>query len=209
MGAAFRTRQTLKSDLRTAIQEKSLHVMYQPIIDMSTLRVSAYEALCRWKHPQLGPVSPAIFIPLAEEMGLITEISCMVLETACKECARWPEHISVSVNLSAKDFHGSAVVDNVAAALASSGLAPHRLELEVTETALLDDRESTRSYIKQLKALGVCIALDDFGTGYSSLSYLHTLPLDRVKIDGSFLRDVAQNDRSRKLLKSVVQLSRS
>jgi len=209
MDAAFRTRQTMKSDLRAAIKERSLHVMYQPIIDMATLRVSAYEALCRWKHPQLGPISPAIFIPLAEEMGLITEISCMVLETACKECARWPEHISVSVNLSAKDFHGAAVVDNVAAALASSGLAPRRLELEVTETALLDDRESTHSYIKQLKTLGVCIALDDFGTGYSSLSYLHTLPLDRVKIDGSFLRDVAQNDRSRKLLKSVVQLSRS
>lgn len=209
MDAAFRTKQTMKSDLRAAIKEKNLHVMYQPIIDMATLRVSAYEALCRWKHPQLGPVSPGIFIPLAEEMGLISEISCMVLTTACKECARWPEHISVSVNLSAKDFHGSSVVDIVAAALAGSGLAPHRLELEVTETALLDDRESTHSYIKQLKELGVCIALDDFGTGYSSLSYLHTLPLDRVKIDSSFLHDIAQNVRSRKLLKSVVQLSRS
>lgn len=209
MDAAFRTRQTLKSDLRTAIQEKSLHVMYQPIIDMSTLRVSAYEALCRWKHPQLGPISPGIFIPLAEEMGLITEISAMVLETACKECMRWPENISVSVNLSAKDFHNASVVGKVSHALAVSGLHPRRLELEVTETALLDDKQSTQALIEQLKTLGVCIALDDFGTGYSSLSYLHTLPLDRVKIDGSFLHDVGQNVRSRKLLRSVVQLSRS
>src|SRR5690606_12251031 len=140
-------------------------------------------------------ISPAIFIPLAEEMGLITEISCMVLETACKECMKWPEHINVSVNLSAKDFHGSSVIDNVAVALANSSLAPQRLELEVTETALLDDKQRTHSLIKQLKKLGVCIALDDFGTGYSSLSYLHTLPLDRVKIDGSFLHDVAENPR--------------
>ncbi|GGA64606.1 diguanylate cyclase [Nitratireductor aestuarii] len=208
MDAAFRTKQMMKSDLRAAIAGKQLHVMYQPIIDMNTLRVSSYEALCRWTHPHLGPISPAIFIPLAEEMGLITEISCMVLETACKECMKWPEHINVSVNLSAKDFHGSSVIDNVAVALANSSLAPQRLELEVTETALLDDKQRTHSLIKQLKKLGVCIALDDFGTGYSSLSYLHTLPLDRVKIDGSFLHDVAENPRSRKLLKSVVQLSR-
>lgn len=209
MDAAFRTRQTMKSDLRTAIQEKNLHVMYQPIVDMATLRVSSYEALCRWKHPQLGPISPGVFIPLAEEMGLISEISSMVLETACKECAGWPEHISVSVNLSAKDFHDSAVVAKVANALSVSGLKPNRLELEVTETALLDDRQSTREHIGHLKKLGVCIALDDFGTGYSSLSYLHTLPLDRVKIDGSFLHDLSSNLRSRKLLRSVVQLSRS
>jgi len=209
MDAAFRTRQMMKSDLRAAIADRQLHVMYQPIVDMETLRVSSYEALCRWTHPQLGPISPSVFIPLAEEMGLITEISRMVLETACRECTRWPEHISVSVNLSARDFQGRAVVDIVAEALEKSQLAPHRLELEVTETALLEDQQLSHAYIKQLKELGVCIALDDFGTGYSSLSYLHTLPLDRVKIDGSFLQDVAENARSRKLLKSVVQLSRS
>src|SRR5690606_22683315 len=118
MDAAFRTKQMMKSDLRAAIEAKKLHVMYQPIMYMNTLRVSSYEALCRWTHPHLGPISPAIFIPLAEEMGLITEISCMVLETACKECMKWPEHINVSVNLSAKDFHGSSVIDNVAVALA-------------------------------------------------------------------------------------------
>lgn len=209
MDAAFRTRQTMKSELRTAIQEKKLHVMYQPILDMGTLRVAAYEALCRWEHPEMGPISPGVFIPLAEEMGLIAEISTMVLETACAECVLWSENLGVSVNLSAKDFHGPSVVDKVASALAKSGLQPWRLELEVTETALLDDRQSTRLHIEELKALGVCIALDDFGTGYSSLSYLHTLPLDRVKIDGSFLHDIAQNAKSRKLLKSVVQLSRS
>src|SRR5690606_12550903 len=165
--------------------------------------------LCRWGHRELGPISPAVFIPLAEEIGLVSEISALVLEAACQECARWPEDLGVSVNLSAKDFHSGAVVDKVRNALTKAGLAAHRLEVEVTETTLLDDRALNRHYINELKALGVRIALDDFGTGYSSLSYLHTLPLDRVKIDGSFLQDIIGNSRSHQLLKSVVELSRN
>src|SRR5690606_35939482 len=135
-------------------------------------------------------------------------ISAFVLNEACLQCAKWPENISVSVNLSAKDFRSQDVVAKVQHALSAAGLAPHRLEIEVTETALLDDKASTRSYIEELKKLGVRIALDDFGTGYSSLSYLHTLPLDKVKIDGSFLSDVTKNERSLELLKGVVNLSR-
>lgn len=209
MDAAFRNRQLMKADLRSAVEARALRVVYQPIVSMSTMRIASCEALCRWDHPELGPVSPATFIPLAEEMGIISEISTFVLQAACAECAKWPAPICVSVNLSAKDFRNHDVVDKVRGALAASGLAPHRLEIEVTETALLDDKSQTRSYVEELKVIGVRIALDDFGTGYSSLSYLHKLPLDKVKIDRSFLADVAQNSRSLQLLKGIVDLSRT
>ena len=172
------------------------------------MRITSCEALCRWDHPELGPISPAVFIPLAEEMGIISEISSFVLAAATRECASWPAQTSVSVNLSAKDFRNRDIVDKVRAALAQSGLAAHRLEIEVTETALLDDKSLTRELIEELKALGVRIALDDFGTGYSSLSYLHKLPLDKIKIDRSFLIDVTQNERSLELLTGIVNLSR-
>ena len=208
MDAAFRNRQLLKADLRSAIEAKGLRVVYQPIVALDTMRISSCEALCRWDHPELGPISPGIFIPLAEEMGIISEISDFMLAAATRECARWPSQTSVSVNLSAKDFRNRDVVGKVRDALAQSGLAAHRLEIEVTETALLDDKSLTRELIEELKALGVRIALDDFGTGYSSLSYLHKLPLDKVKIDRSFLMDVTQNKRSLDLLTGVVNLSR-
>ena len=208
MDAEFRSRLMLKADLRSAVEARALRVVYQPIVSMATMRIESCEALCRWDHPELGPISPAVFIPLAEEIGVIADISSFVLEQACTECSKWPEHISVSVNLSAKDFHSRDVVGKVGSALEAAGLAPHRLEVEVTETALLDDKSSTRVFLEELKSMGVRIALDDFGTGYSSLSYLHTLPLDKVKIDRSFLMDVAQSGRSLELLKGVVNLSR-
>ncbi|UUP16930.1 putative signaling protein [Nitratireductor thuwali] len=209
MDVAFRNRQTLKADLRTAIQTRSLRVVFQPIIDMHTMQIAGSEALCRWDHPELGPISPAAFIPLAEEMGIVSEISEMVLRIACAECSSWPDGLRVSVNLSAKDFHNAGVVQKVKNALAASGLAPERLELEVTETALLDDTSATSAYLEELKKLGVTIALDDFGTGYSSLSYLHMLPLDKVKIDGSFVAGITSDERSLRLLTSVVELSRN
>ncbi|TIU20626.1 MAG: EAL domain-containing protein, partial [Mesorhizobium sp.] len=208
METAFRNRQLMKADLRTAVESKGLRVVYQPIVAMSTMRIASCEALCRWDHPDLGPISASIFIPLAEEMGIISEISTFVLHAACTECAKWPAQTSVSVNLSAKDFRNRDVIEKVRHALASSGLAAGRLEIEVTETALLDDKSLTRQYIEELKRLGVRIALDDFGTGYSSLSYLHKLPLDKIKIDRSFLMDVTQNSRSLELLKGIVNLSR-
>jgi diguanylate cyclase (GGDEF)-like protein len=208
MDAAFRSRQIMKADLRSTIEAKGLRVVYQPIVSMDSMRISSCEALCRWDHPELGPISPAVFIPLAEEMGIISEISAFVVAQACIECAKWPEQISVSVNLSAKDFRDRAILDKIRDALETAGLAPHRLEIEVTETALLDDKAATRTLLDELKALGVRIALDDFGTGYSSLSYLHTLPLDKVKIDRSFLLDVTRSRRSLELLKGIVNLSR-
>lgn len=208
MDVAFRNRQVMKADLRNAIEARNLRVVYQPIVDAATMRVSSCEALCRWDHPELGLVSPAIFIPLAEEMGLISEISTIVLEAACHECAKWPEHVGVSVNLSAKDFRSDDVIGKVERALDGAGLKPDRLEIEVTETALLNDTEATVRYINTLKKLGVRIALDDFGTGYSSLSYLHSLPLDKIKIDGSFVANLKEGERSLHLLQGVVDLSR-
>jgi diguanylate cyclase (GGDEF)-like protein len=208
LDAAFRNRQTMKADLRHAVESKILRIVYQPIVAIGSMRIASCEALCRWDHPELGPISPAIFIPLAEEMGVISEISTFMLQAACLECAKWPEQISVSINLSAKDFRNLDIVDKVGRALAASGLAPSRLEIEVTETALLDDKSLTRQSIEELKKLGVRIALDDFGTGYSSLSYLHKLPLDKIKIDRSFMSDVIQNSRSLDLLKGIVDLSR-
>jgi diguanylate cyclase (GGDEF)-like protein len=208
MDAAFRNKQLLKADLRTAIEGKALRVVYQPIVALDSMRIVSCEALCRWDHPELGPISPGVFIPLAEEMGIIAEVSDFMLKAATRECLRWPEYTSVSVNLSAKDFRNRGVVEKVRTALAQSGLAAHRLEIEVTETALLDDKSYTRELIEELKGLGVRIALDDFGTGYSSLSYLHQLPLDKVKIDRSFLIDVTRNERSLDLLTGIVNLSR-
>lgn len=208
MDQAFRNKQLLKADLRQAVMNNGLRVVYQPIVSMDTMRIESCEALCRWDHPELGPIAPSIFIPLAEEMGIISDISTFIIRAATQECARWPNPISVSINLSAKDFRNADVVGKIASALKQTRLAPSRLEVEVTETALLDDRAQTRTYIEQIKALGVRIALDDFGTGYSSLSYLHTLPLDKVKIDRSFIVDVTRNQRSLELMKGVVDLSK-
>ena len=208
MDLAFRNRQVMKADLRHAVATRSLRVVYQPIVSMETMRIASCEALCRWDHPESGPISPAVFIPLAEEMGIISDITSFMLDAATLECAKWPAPVGVSVNLSARDFRDDAIVDKVRKALERSGLCPSRLEIEVTETALLDDKAETSALIEQLKELGLRIALDDFGTGYSSLSYLHTLPLDKVKIDRSFLIDVTRNARSLELLKGIVNLSR-
>lgn len=209
MDDAFRNRQIMKADLRTAVEGGKLRVVYQPIVGLASMRIDGCEALCRWDHPELGPISPAVFIPLAEEMGIISDISIFVLNTACRECLKWPDSIGVSVNLSAKDLRNGNIIEHVRLALVQSGLEPNRLEVEVTETALLDDKSLSRHYLEDLKNLGVRIALDDFGTGYSSLSYLHTLPLDKIKIDRSFIMDLTQNDRSLTLLKGIVSLSRS
>jgi diguanylate cyclase (GGDEF)-like protein len=208
MDAAFRTRQLLKADLRVAIESRLLRVVYQPIVELGTMRIAHCEALCRWDHHDMGSISPGIFIPLAEEMGLISDITAQVLETACADCARWPAGMGVSVNLSARDFRNRAIIDRLRETLVKTGLDAARLEIEVTETALVDDRATTRRFMEEIRQLGVRVALDDFGTGYSSLSYLHSLPLDKVKIDRSFLMDVTRSARSLELLKGIVNLSR-
>jgi predicted signal transduction protein with EAL and GGDEF domain len=207
MDERYQKRQRLKADLKKAIKERKLNVFYQPIITADTMQISACEALCRWDHPELGPISPAIFIPLAEETGMITDLTQFMLEQACEDCSGWEGDVGVAVNLSAVDLRGSQIGEMVRVALARSRLEPGRLEVEVTEGAILEDQFLASSMLSDLKKSGIRIALDDFGTGYSSLSYLHNLPLDKVKIDQSFVREIVNNERSLKLVSGVTRLA--
>lgn len=208
MEAEFLKRQTLKNELRMAIANDILRVVYQPIVNAKTMRISTCEALCRWDHETMGPISPAVFIPLAEEMGIVSKVTKIMLRKACQDCMGWPESTSVSVNLSARDFKEVDIVEMISQALRETGLDPVRLEVEVTETALLDNQLDTARILESLKALGVRVALDDFGTGYSSLSYLHRLPLDKVKIDQAFIREILVDERSMALVRSVAAMCR-
>lgn len=207
MDESYQRRQRLKIDLKDAIRNRKLSVFYQPIIDAKTMRISVCEALCRWDHPELGPISPAIFIPLAEENGVISDLTRFMLEQACVDCMTWAPDVSVAVNLSAVDFRQSSIQEMVRVALAKSRLDPARLEVEITEGIILEDHVGASVTLQELKAAGIKIALDDFGTGYSSLSYLHTLPLDKVKIDQSFVKDIVKNPRSLKLVAGVTRLA--
>ncbi|KAB2733501.1 putative bifunctional diguanylate cyclase/phosphodiesterase [Brucella intermedia] len=207
MDTKYRGRQKLKADLRLAINHGEIKVVYQPIVSAQSLRVVACEALARWEHPELGFVPPAEFIPLAEEMGIITDITRFMLEQACADCLSWGDRIGVSVNLSAIDLKSNDIARDIANALQKSGLPAHRLEVEVTESAIISDRNKTSMVLQRLKNAGINIALDDFGTGYSSLSYLNTLPLTKVKVDRSFVRDITTDRRSLMLLRGVTQLS--
>lgn len=207
MDTKYRGRQKLKADLRLAISHGEIKVVYQPIVSAQSLRVVACEALARWEHPELGFVPPTEFIPLAEEMGIITDITRFMLEQACVDCQSWGDRIGVSVNLSAIDLKSNDIARDIANALQKSGLPAHRLEVEVTESAIISDRNKTSMVLQRLKNAGINIALDDFGTGYSSLSYLNTLPLTKVKVDRSFVRDITTDRRSLMLLRGVTQLS--
>lgn len=207
MDTKYRSRQKLKNDLREAIKEGSLTVVYQPIVSLNSLRIVAVEALSRWYHPQLGAIGPADYIPLAEEMGIITELTRFMLRRACQDCAGWGHKIGVSVNLSAIDLKNTEIADIVVDALNNAQLPPYLLEVEVTESAIISDRLKTCDMLQKLKNSGINIALDDFGTGYSSLSYLNTLPLTKVKIDRSFVRDIVTDRRAFMLLRGVTQLS--
>ncbi len=208
MDTDYRYRQRLKADLKEAVANDGLTLVFQPIVDLKSQRVVGCEALARWHHPELGSIPPSLFIPIAEETGTISDISRWVLRTATAECCNWPEEVSISVNISTRDFRNADVTEMVHEALARSGLAAHRLEIEVTETALLEERSMATDILSALAREGVGIALDDFGTGYSSLSYLQALPFTKLKIDRSFVMDVAENPRSLKLLTNVAQLGK-
>lgn len=207
MDEQAQARRRLELDLRTAMDNDAFEVHFQPIIDLETGRITTCEALLRWRHPERGIVSAADFIPIAEETGTVMELGRMVLEKACLECQDWPEEISVAVNLSPLQFRGSDVPELVCNTLATTGLPASRLELEITETTLLQNTSATRIALRKLQARGVKISLDDFGTGYSSLSYLHSFPLHKVKIDRSFLEDLAAGSRSLTLLSGIARLS--
>ncbi|MGB3335982.1 MAG: EAL domain-containing protein [Devosia sp.] len=208
MDIDYHYRQRLKADLREALQSGALSLAFQPLLDIATRKVVTCEALARWDHPELGPIPPSTFIPLAEEMGLISDITAWVIGHAAAQCSQWPGDVGVAVNISARDFRGNDLGKLVEDALASSGLAPSRLEIEVTETAVIEEREIAHQVLSGLAAKGIAIALDDFGTGYSSLSYLNALPFTKLKIDRSFVVDIASNPRSLRLLANVARLGR-
>jgi diguanylate cyclase (GGDEF)-like protein len=207
MDARVKARRKLESDLRTALANDAFELYYQPIIDLKTERICACEALLRWPHPERGMISPAEFIPVAEEMGLIVEIGSYVLRKACMEAMAWPNDVCVAVNLSPIQFRRGNVVRAVWQALTSSGLAANRLQVEITESVLIQDTEATCATLARLRDLGVTISLDDFGTGYSSLSYLNTFPFNKLKIDRSFVLGIETSERSRTLLSGVARLS--
>ena len=205
--AKARQRRQVEKDLRQALERHEFEIYYQPIVDLASNIVTGCEALLRWSHPVRGMVSPAEFIPVAEEIGLIGEIGEWVLKQACMEAVRWPGRIRVAVNVSPVQFHSKTLVLRVASALAESGLRPGRLEIEVTETILIGDNEEALTILKQLRELGVRIALDDFGTGYSSLSYLHRFPFDKVKIDRSFIKDIGEPVDSGPIVQAVITMA--
>jgi diguanylate cyclase (GGDEF)-like protein len=200
-------RRSLELDLRHALTNNSFQVYYQPLFDLKTQKISTCEALLRWPHPLRGMISPAEFIPVAEEMGLIVDLGKWVLREACRTCSQWPPHVRVAVNLSVMQFRRGNVTQTIKQALAETGLDPNRLEIEITESVLFQDTRATRMILHQIRDLGVRISLDDFGTGYSSLSYLQSLPLNKVKIDRSFLEGLESGDRALVLLRGIARLS--
>ena len=206
MDARAQSRRKIEADLRDAIQNDVLRPYYQPLIDLSTGRITGFEALVRWPDPERGMISPAEFIPVAEETGLINGLGGLMLRRACADAALWPEDVRVAVNLSPLQFRTGNLLSIVMDALKQSGLSPKRLELEITETLLLEKSGQVLATLHALRALGVRISMDDFGTGYSSLSYLRSFPFDKIKIDQSFVRDLAANRDAQAIVRSIISL---
>ena len=207
MDAQMQIRRALEDDLRKALPAGQFQLYYQPLLNLTSNRVSGFEALIRWEHPEKGLMSPRTFIPLAEEIGFIGALGEWAIRQACTLAATWPADIRVAVNLSPAQFRTPGLVHVVVGALAASGLSADRLELEITENTLLQDSEATLSTLYQLRALGVRIAMDDFGTGYSSLSYLQSFPFDKIKIDRSFVKDIADGVGSLNIVRAVVAMA--
>lgn len=208
MVAAIHMRRALEADLRQALIAGEFELHYQPLIDVETREIVAFEALLRWFHPVRGNVSPNQFIGLAEDTGLIVPIGDWALRRACEEAAKWPESVSVSVNLSPAQFKSRSLVQSVVSALASSGLPADRLELEITETVLLAENNANIAVLHQLRSLGARISMDDFGTGYSSLSYLRSFPFDKIKIDRSFVKELPDDHECAAIVRAVVGMGR-
>ncbi len=206
MAQTVEARRILELDLRKALANEEFELLYQPLVNLKSGRIATCEALLRWNHPVRGTVSPVDIIPVAEDMGLIVDLGRWILRKACMECMKWPEGVSVAVNFSPQQFHQRELLSEVRYALEVSGLPANRLEIEITESSLLRNTQLTHDVLSQLHTIGVRISLDDFGTGYSSLSYLHNFPLQKVKIDRSFLEGI-DSDRPLTLLRGVARLS--
>jgi diguanylate cyclase (GGDEF)-like protein/PAS domain S-box-containing protein len=207
MDASAKARQAMEQDLRQALVNGGFEIHYQPLVHLGRNEVSGCEALLRWRHPERGMVSPAEFIPVAEDTGLINEIGDWVLRSACAEAASWPDPIRLAVNVSPVQFKNQTLALRIAGALAASGLTPSRLEIEITEAVLIRDDEAALAILHQLRDIGVRIALDDFGTGFSSLSYLKRFPFDKIKIDRCFVSDISEADASSSIVQAVVNIA--
>ena len=209
MDEAMQHRRMLEQGLRVALERREFRLVYQPLMSLAENRVCCFEALLRWDHPERGLISPAEFIPVAEETGAIAAIGDWVLREACSTAAAWPEHVRIAVNLSPVQFRKPGLVASVTDALAAAQLPPHRLELEITETLLLAETDATLQTLHRLRDLGVRISMDDFGTGYSSLSYLRAFPFDKIKIDRSFMSGISPRDDAMAIVKAVIGLGQS
>jgi len=208
MDAKIQIRRLIELELRAAIATDQIEVYFQPIVSVATRQIVGFEALARWRSTLLGPVSPAEFIPIVEEIGLMEEMGAAMLRRACNACAGWPDEVNVSVNLSSTQFRSGNLESTILGALAEAQLAPERLDLEITESTLLEDRGDTRRTLQSLRTQGMRVSLDDFGTGYSSLSYLLSFPLDRIKIDRSFTMGLGIQERASVLVEGVSSMSR-
>ena len=208
LDAKAQSRRKIEVELRDAIQNDVLRPYYQPLIDLQSGRITGFEALVRWPHAERGMVSPAEFIPVAEDTGLINPLGGQMLRRACLDAAAWPDDVRVAVNLSPLQFRSGNLLSVVTDALKHSGLPPRRLELEITETLLLEKSAQVLATLHALRALGVRISMDDFGTGYSSLSYLRSFPFDKIKIDQSFVRDLGSNREAQAIIRSIVSLGK-
>jgi diguanylate cyclase (GGDEF)-like protein len=208
MDARMKARRELEMDLRRALANAEFELYYQPLVSLQSNDITGFEALLRWNHPVRGLISPAEFIPIAEETGLIVPLGEWVLRKACDETASWPEHFKIAVNLSPAQLKGRNLVPLVINTLAASGLAPTRLQLEITESVLMQNTFATLNTLRQLRDLGVEIALDNFGTGYSSLSYLRSFPFDKIKIDRSFINDLANGAEPLALVRAIAGLAK-
>jgi diguanylate cyclase (GGDEF)-like protein len=206
MDSIVQARRILEKDLRTAFSQTEFRLFYQPLVNLRSKKVKAFEALIRWEHPERGLIPPSEFIPAAEEMGLIVPLGEWVLRQACAQAMDWPDEICVSVNLSPLQFSKGNLVSTVVSALASSGLPGSRLELEITESILLEKSERNISILNQLRGLGIRISMDDFGTGYSSIGYLRSFPFDKIKIDQSFVRDLLVDEGSLAIVRAIASL---
>jgi diguanylate cyclase (GGDEF)-like protein/PAS domain S-box-containing protein len=202
-------RRDMELDLRRAFANGEFELHYQPLVDIAADRISGFESLLRWRHPEKGMISPADFIPVAEDIGLIVALGEWVLREACTEAAKWPADVKVAVNLSPVQFRSRNLVQAVISALAHSGLSPLRLELEITESLFLAETEANLAILHQLRGLGISISMDDFGTGYSSLSYLRSFPFDKIKIDRSFIKDIAERSDCVAIVRAISGLGRS
>ena len=208
MNTRMKVRRELEMDLRKALATEQFELHYQPLVVLETNDVNGFEALLRWNHPTRGMVSPADFIPIAEETGLIVPLGEWVLKAACNEAVNWPEHIKVAVNLSPAQLNCRNLVSMVTSVLNETGMPPHKLQLEITETVLLQNTFTTLATLHELRKMGVQIALDDFGTGYSSLSYLRSFPFDKIKIDRSFIQDLSNGAEPLAIVNAVAGLAK-